>query len=118
MRPPRRTPLSYSTSRRNAGYTFGSLLARPSSPAAAASATAARRVPRRPLAPTLVLGLGLALTLAFVVLRAIDAYGDPSRWSPLAVLRVTRRARYLLAVAGSSRNGIAVATSAGSLKIV
>lgn len=29
-----------------------------------------------------LVGIGLALTAAFVVIRAINGYGDPSRWSP------------------------------------
>jgi uncharacterized membrane protein len=55
------------------GYAFGALLLRP----------AAER--RR-----LLLGLGVALTLAFVALRALDGYGDPRPWttqrSPLFTL--------------------------------
>src|SRR3954468_12276962 len=31
---------------------------------------------------TFLLRLGAALSLAFVVIRGIDAYGDPSRWTP------------------------------------
>jgi uncharacterized membrane protein len=48
-----------------AGYAFGSLLLRP---------TEKRR--------RLLLCLGLALTGAFVVLRALNVYGDPFPWSP------------------------------------
>jgi uncharacterized membrane protein len=47
-----------------AGYAFGRLLQRPEE---------ARR--------RLLLRVGLALTLAFVVLRAINLYGDPAPWS-------------------------------------
>lgn len=47
-----------------AGYGFGALLLRP--------AEARRRS---------ILALGAALTAAFVVLRAIDRYGDPMGWS-------------------------------------
>jgi hypothetical protein len=31
-----------------------------------------------------LLGLGIALTAAFLLLRAVDRYGDPSPWSPQA----------------------------------
>jgi uncharacterized membrane protein len=48
-----------------AGYGFGALLLRPE---------AERR--------RLLLRLGLGLTAAFVLLRAINLYGDPSRWAP------------------------------------
>jgi uncharacterized membrane protein len=48
-----------------AGYAFGSLLLRP---------TEERR--------RLLLRLGLALTAAFIVLRALDIYGDPRPWTP------------------------------------
>ncbi|MCU0622123.1 MAG: hypothetical protein MUC69_11550, partial [Gemmatimonadales bacterium] len=47
-----------------AGYAFGALLRRPE---------AERR--------RLLLRLGLSLTLGFLVLRGINIYGDPSRWS-------------------------------------
>jgi uncharacterized membrane protein len=47
-----------------AGYGFGALLLRP---------TAQRRR---------VVGLGAALCLGFVVLRAANVYGDPDPWSP------------------------------------
>jgi uncharacterized membrane protein len=76
------------------GYAFGSLLTRaPSSSSRVttvtnvASVTSITRAPRFPIA--LGLGLGLALTLAFVVLRAINGYGDPSRWSTQAGLTET-----------------------------
>jgi uncharacterized membrane protein len=48
-----------------AGYAFGSLLLRP---------TEERR--------RLLLRLGLALTAAFIVLRALNIYGDPRPWAP------------------------------------
>ena len=48
-----------------AGYAFGSLLLRP---------TEERR--------RLLLRLGLALTAAFIVLRAVNIYGDPRPWTP------------------------------------
>jgi uncharacterized membrane protein len=47
------------------GYAFGALLARP-------------RGERRPL----VFGLGFAATVAFVVLRLGNVYGDPRPWAP------------------------------------
>jgi uncharacterized membrane protein len=47
------------------GYTFGALYSAPA---------AARRGP--------IMMWGLLLTAGFVVLRALDAYGDPSQWSP------------------------------------
>ena len=47
-----------------AGYAFGTVYDR--------SADARRR---------LLVRLGVALTVAFVVLRALDAYGDPAHWS-------------------------------------
>jgi len=47
------------------GYAFGSLYLQP---------PAARRGP--------ILALGALLTIGFVALRALDAYGDPGRWSP------------------------------------
>jgi uncharacterized membrane protein len=52
------------------GYAFGSLLAR----APYREDAAARR--------RLFTRLGLGLVGAFLILRAIDAYGDPSAWSP------------------------------------
>jgi uncharacterized membrane protein len=54
-----------------AGYVFGKLYAR---------AESGRQGPwsRR----RVLLALGLALTAAFVVIRAINVYGDPSRWAP------------------------------------
>jgi uncharacterized membrane protein len=48
-----------------AGYAFGSLLLRP---------TEERR--------RLLLRLGLSLTAAFIVLRALNIYGDPRPWTP------------------------------------
>ena len=47
------------------GYAFGALYSRPSE---------ARRGP--------ILAIGALLTLGFVALRALDAYGDPGSWSP------------------------------------
>jgi len=47
------------------GYAFGALYAQP---------PASRRGP--------ILAWGALLTLGFVALRALDAYGDPGRWSP------------------------------------
>lgn len=47
------------------GYAFGALYSAPA---------AARRAP--------IMMWGLLLTAGFVVLRALDAYGDPGRWSP------------------------------------
>ena len=48
--------------------------------------TSARKVRMRATAtsgtPRLILLLGVAMTVAFVLIRALNVYGDPQRWSP------------------------------------